>query len=200
MDRRWYVVNVEPKDKTGETYRMIREAGCELILGRDGWDYPGDEYNEEDLIDLCRNADAVLVGSREQITRRFIESAPNLRIVSKHGTGTDRIDVKAATENGVIVAHTPVHSAVVAEHTVALMLSLLKRIPEADRRVRDGGWRDTGLQSTLVREKTVGIVGFGRIGSEIAKRLQGWGVRLLAYDPYVVAEALTRARGSFLHG
>jgi D-3-phosphoglycerate dehydrogenase len=191
QQRKWLVVNVEPKDKAGETYRIMEEAGCTLVLGRDGWDHPKDEYTEAELIDLCRDADAIIIGSREQVTRRFIESVPKLRVISKHGTGVDRIDVKAATEMGIIVTHTPVHSPVVAEHTITLMLALMKRIREADRSVRSGGWRDNELLSSLVRGKVIGILGFGRIGSEIAKRLQGWGVRILAHDPYAKPEVFS---------
>jgi len=184
----WRVVNIEPKDKSGETYQIMRDAGCDLILGRDGWDYPKDEYAEDELIELCKDADAVIVGSREKITRRFMDSVPQLRVISKHGAGVDRIDVRAATEKGILVTHTPVHSPVVAEHTVALMLSLMKRIPEADRSVRKGGWRDNAMLSSLVRGKVLGILGFGRIGSEVAKRLQGWDLSLMGYDPYVKQE------------
>jgi phosphoglycerate dehydrogenase-like enzyme len=189
QDGKWLVANAEPKDKSGETYRILREAGCELVLGRDSWDYPEDEYTEDELIELCNNADVIFAGSRDLFTKRLIESIPNLRIITKHGTGTDRIDVKAATENGVIVAHTPVHSAVVAEHTVAMILSLMKRTKKGDQQVRSGEWRTTDLISSLAKGSTVGILGFGRIGSEIAKRLQGWGVKIVAYDPYAKAEA-----------
>ncbi|OGP62608.1 MAG: hypothetical protein A2170_09305 [Deltaproteobacteria bacterium RBG_13_53_10] len=170
----------------------MEDAGCDLILGRDGLDFPWDEYTEEELIQLCKGADAIIGGSRERYTRRLIESIPNLRILSKHGTGTDRIDIEAATERGVLVTHTPVNSAAVAEHTVALMLALMKRIREADRRIRQGGWRDNDLQASLIGGKTVGIVGFGRIGVELAKRLQGWDVVILAYDPYVGAETFVK--------
>lgn len=188
-ERKWLVVNVEPMDKSGETYRILRENGCELVLGRDGWDHPGDEYTEEGLIDLCENADAIIAHSRDRYTRRLIESIPNLRIISKHGTGVDKIDVKAATERGVFVSNTPVHSPIVAEHTVALMLVALKRVKQADSKVRGGGWRGDDLLATLIRGKTISLLGFGRIGSEIAKRLQGWEVTILAYDPYVPSEA-----------
>ncbi len=189
MEKKWLVVNVEPMDKTGETFRIMEEAGCQLVLGRDGWNHPGDEYTEDELIELCKNADAIIAHSRDHYTRRLIESIPNLRVVSKHGTGVDKIDVNAATGKGVLVTHTPVHSPIVAEHAIALMFAGMKRVIEADRRVRGAGWRDTDLQSMLVREKTIGIVGFGRIGSEMAKRLQGWGVKILAYDPYADPEA-----------
>ena len=101
--KKMVIVNVEPKDQTGETYKLIREAGFELILGRNGWDHPGEEYSEAELIELCREADALIVGSRELFTRAVIESAPRLRVISKHGTGVDRIAVDAATENGIIM-------------------------------------------------------------------------------------------------
>jgi D-3-phosphoglycerate dehydrogenase / 2-oxoglutarate reductase len=188
MGSKMVLFKVEPKDKSGETYRIIRDAGYELVLGRDGWDHPGDEYTEEELIELCRDADALIVGSREKITRRFMASIPKLRVISKHGTGVERIDVKAATELGILVTNTPVHSPVVAEHTVTLILGVMKKLIQADKIVRSGGWRDDAFKSTLVRDRTIGIVGFGRIGSEIAKRLQGWSVKIIAYDPYARPE------------
>jgi D-3-phosphoglycerate dehydrogenase / 2-oxoglutarate reductase len=190
MVKKWRVVNVEPMDKTGETYRLMEEAGCELILGRDGWNHPGDVYTEDELINLCRGADAIIAHSRDRYPRRLIESIPNLRVISKHGTGVDKIDVPAATECGVLVTNTPVHSPIVAEHTLGLMLAGMKRVVEATLLVRGGGWRESDLESMLVRGKTIGIVGFGRIGSEMAKRLQGWGVRILSYDPYASPEAM----------
>ncbi len=191
-EKKFLVVNVEPMDKSGKTYRILEEAGCEIVLGRDGWDHPGDEYSEEELIKFCKGADAIIGGSRERYTKRLIESIPNLRIISKHGTGTDKIDIQAATGRGVLITHTPVNSAAVAEHTVTLMLTLMKRIREADGIVRKGGWRGYGLLSSLIGGKTVGILGFGRIGREVAKRLQDWGVRMLAYDPYVESDLMAQ--------
>ena len=188
MKEKWRVVIVEPVDRSGESYRMLREAGCEVILGRDGWDHPGDAYTEEEIIELCKNADGIIARSRDHYTRRLIESIPNLRVISKHGAGTDSIDVRAATENGIIVAHTPLHAPLVAEHTVALMLAIMKRLKEADRMVQSGAWKGPTFESTPVRDKVIGILGFGRIGIEVAKRLQGWEARILAYDPFVKKE------------
>jgi phosphoglycerate dehydrogenase-like enzyme len=189
MGRKCVFVNVEPSDDSGETYRTIRETGCELILGVEG---AGRRYTDDQLIELCRNADAVTGGSREKFTRRVIESLPKLRVISKLGTGTDSIDVEAATERGILVTHTPVNTVAVAEHTVALILAGLKKVKEGDRKVREGGWRDADVTTTLMQNRTVGILGFGRIGGEIAKRLQGWEMKILAYDPYAKEEALAR--------
>ena len=188
MREKWRVVIVEPVDRSGESYRILREAGCEVILGRDGWDHPGDAYTEEEMIELCKGADGIIARSRDHYTRRLIESIPNLRVISKHGAGTDSIDVRAATENRIIVAHTPLHAPFVAEHTVALMLAIMKRLKEADRQVRTGAWKGPEFESCPVRDKTIGIIGFGRIGTEVAKRLQGWEARILGYDPYVKKE------------
>ena len=192
MDGKWRVVNVEPVDKTGETYSILQEAGCELIFGRDSFEHPGDRYSEDELIELCKDADAIIGASRERFTERLIESIPNLRIISKFGSGTDNIDIKTATEKGVIVAHTPVHSNAVAEHTISLLLAAMKKLKEADKKVRKGDWRDEHLKVSLVSGKAVGIIGFGRIGAEIAKRLQGWEVKILIYDPYASPEILAK--------
>ena len=88
MGRKLRLVNVEPKDKKGETYRVITEAGYDLILGRDGWDQPGDEYTEDELIELCRDADAIIIGSREACMRRFIESDSRVRNAVRSPNGS----------------------------------------------------------------------------------------------------------------
>ncbi len=188
MERKWVVVKTDPSDQSGETYRIMRDQGCELILGVQG---AGRRYTDDQLIELCKDADAVTGGSREKFTRHVIESLPKLRVISKLGTGTDSIDVQAATERGILVTHTPVNTIAVAEHTVALILGGLKRLKEGERKVREGGWRES-ITITLLQNKIVGILGFGRIGGEIAKRLQGWEVKILAYDPYAKEETFAR--------
>ena len=193
-NRRWFVVDVDPMDISDENNRIFREAGCELIQGRNLWDYPASPYTEDEVIELCKDADAIIVGSREQYTRRIIESIPNLRIISKHGIGTERIDVKAATEKGIIVAHTPAPrtSVGMAEATVTLMLAVMKKVTHSDKKVRNGGWRGKDTVVSLIEGKTIGILGFGRIGVAVTQRLQGWGVKILAYDPYVKPEVFAQ--------
>jgi phosphoglycerate dehydrogenase-like enzyme len=128
--------------------------------------------------------------------RKFLGVSPHLRIVAKYTIGVDDVDVEAASEIGVLVTHCPTEAnwGGVAEGTLALMLTLLKRVRERDRHVKAGGWRDSPLYGTYLGRRTdgypgitIGIVGLGRAGSRVADLLRPWAVRVLATDPYVDA-------------
>lgn len=194
--KEWKVVITEPMDPSGKSHRQLEENGCQVILGKPIWEHPGWLYSEDDLIDMCGDADAVLASTRELYTRRFMQSVKRLRGVCKYGIGVERIDVQAATEQGIIVTHTPVPENVtcMSEGSIALMLALLKRIKFADNFMRQGGWRGQEVfETAMLKGKTVGLVGLGRIGGAVAERLRPWGVRLLAYDPYVSPEKAEQA-------
>jgi len=146
---------------------------------------------------LARDADVLLGATfRGHIDRAFLTIAPNLRAVVKYTIGVDDVDLDAATELGIIVTHCPTEANFggVAEGALAMMLALLKRIRERDRRVKGGGWRDPPIYGTYLGRRgdgyagiTVGIVGLGRAGSRVAELLAPWRVRLIAADPYVDA-------------
>jgi D-3-phosphoglycerate dehydrogenase len=177
----------EPMDVSGETYELLRAGGVEVKIGREAWDRPGEAMSEAELIEACADCQAVMGASRDRFGRGLFEACPDLLMVSKYGIGTERIEVDAATELGVIVANTPVpenyHS--VAEHTIALTLALQRRLKELEPHVRAGGWRGPDTILTSMEGQTFGLVGFGRIGRSVATRLAGWGARLIAYDPYL---------------
>ncbi|HYN89053.1 MAG TPA: phosphoglycerate dehydrogenase, partial [Ardenticatenaceae bacterium] len=131
--------------------------------------------------------------SGTQITREVIEAGTAgggaLRVVGRAGTGVDNIDLKAATERGVIVANAPTSNCIAAaEHTVALMTSLARNIPQADGAMRRGEWERHRFTGVALVDKTLGVVGIGRVGSEVAKRARGLGMEVVAYDPYFPAE------------
>lgn len=194
MTGQWKVFINEPVDYEGATHRMLEERGCEVILGRPIWEHPGWRYTDEELIEACRDADAVMGASRESYTRKFMESAKRLRIISKYGIGVEKIDVQAATDHGILVANTPdTHNDTVAEHTIALILGLTKRLFFATQYARGGGWRDKNVETAELLGKTLGIVGMGRVGSEIAERLKGWKMTILAYDPYKPPEHIEKS-------
>jgi phosphoglycerate dehydrogenase-like enzyme len=180
------VVVADTMDPTGESHDYLAASGVRCIVGRPLWD--PDELQEDAVIDLVRDADAIVGGGRERLTRRVLEACPQLRCVAKYGVGTDRIDDVAATELGIVVANTPIPLAIrsVAEHTLALVLALVRRLQPLGVRARTGGWRVVGLDGATddVFAKTVGVVGIGRIGSEVCRLLQPFGVTLLATDPY----------------
>lgn len=168
----------------------LREAGCEVVLGESFERVPEHMYQAEVLIDLIGNADILLVSTREQVPRLVMEGCHNLRAVVKASIGVENVDIKAATELGVLVCNSPVPENFigVAEATVGLILALIKRLKLNEENIRQGGWKKEKNTGDLIMGKTVGLVGIGRIGKEVVRRLQGWGVRLLAYDPYVKSE------------
>lgn len=183
----WRALVFEQYEPTGKSLDWLRERGGDLTLGYALWQTPFWRYSEDEFIAAARGRIAVMGASGTRITRRVIEALPELRFISKFGIGTDSIDLDAATEHGVLVANTPEESQVttVCEHAIALMLALKKQLlvwtPEF---MRQSGWRGTVFSSSMLGA-TVGIVGLGRIGRGVAERLAGWGVRILAYDPFV---------------
>ncbi len=186
MEKRWRVVATGPWDEPG-WQKPLEEGGCEVVLGRSFDRFPGLAYSEDEMIELLRDADAAIVSTRERVTRRILESCPRLRIVAKATIGVERIDAEAATELGILVVNSPAPENFlgVAEATIGLMLALNKNLMAVQRRLREGHWKHPSSLGTLLAGKTIGIVGLGRIGSNVARRLTAWDVRILATDPYV---------------
>lgn len=167
--------------------RALETAGCEVTLGRlftDSW-----HYTEEQLVEKVRGMDAIMISTGDgNITRRVMEAERKLKVIAKRAIGINDIDVSAATDLGILVTNTPLalHYLSVAEFTVGMILALANNFKLADHNARLGLWRS--VSNTLLRNKTVGIVGLGRIGSRVAQLLRPFEVKLLAFDPYVPAE------------
>ncbi|HKW77569.1 MAG TPA: hydroxyacid dehydrogenase, partial [Candidatus Limnocylindria bacterium] len=143
------------------------------------------KLSEDELITRVADADALVVRSETKVTARVLDAAPRLQVVGRAGVGVDNIDVDAATRRGVYVVNAPTGNIVaVAELTVALMLALFRDLPAADAHVRGGQWKRGQFIGREARGKTLGLVGLGRIGSEVAKRAAALEMRLLAHDPY----------------
>lgn len=172
----------EPIDNLEDTYQELVDLGCNLIIGPPV-SCPKQGYSEEQLMDICKDVDAFIGMAREKITENVINASPKLRIICKYGNGVDNINVKAASEHEVIVSNAPVHNMTVAEFAFSLMLSVLKKIPRNMEYLKNGNWRDSSTMGNELYKKTVGIVGFGAIGKQLAKRLQGWDVNVLVCDP-----------------
>ena len=144
---------------------------------------PGHYPSERVLVEACAGASAILA-RLATVTRPVIEAAPGLRIVSRHGVGVDAVDLDAATERGVIVTTTgAANAAAVAEYTFALLLGLARKIPAAGAAMRLGQWSRDRLVGTELDGKTLGIVGIGAVGRRVARQAQGFGMRVVAYDP-----------------
>ena len=138
------------------------------------------------LGDALADADAVLVRSATRITREVLERTTRLRVIGRAGVGIDTIDVDAATERGIAVLTAPSgNTTSAAELTVALMLSLARRIPEADRSMKAGEWERKRFDGVELHGKVLGLIGAGRIGGEVAKRARAFGMRVVAYDPHL---------------
>src|SRR5699024_7855365 len=148
----------------------------------------GKVMSENEIIKKTNGSHALIGMARERITRRVIESNPKLKVICKYGIGVDNIDVRAASEHGVLVVNAPVHSSTVAESAITLMLSLLKKVPQNAFHLKNGNWRDISTLGRDLSGKTLGIVGFGSIGKKIAKKLQNWNVDCLVYDPFIADE------------
>ncbi len=159
-------------------------AGIELLQSQSGWNVW--VSNPKEYLDRLAEADALIVRSAVKVTREVLEKAPKLRVIGRAGVGVDNVDLNAATAAGVIVMNTPGGNAVaVAEHTIALMLALARSIPAASASTKSGKWEKKKFLGNEIREKTLGILGLGSIGREVAKRAQAFEMRVLVSDPYV---------------
>lgn len=143
----------------------------------------------EELRREIESYDALVVRSQTQVTADIIEHGRNLKVIGRAGVGVDNIDVEAATRCGIVVVNAPAGNTVsAAEHTMALMLSLARHVPQADAEMRKGVWARSKLMGTELRNKVLGIVGLGNIGSQVAVRAQSFEMRTIAYDPFVSAD------------
>lgn len=165
----------------------LRAAGCKVLLGKSVDEYPGYRYQDAELVDLVGDSDILLVTTRDRVTRTIMEACGNLRGVVKGSIGVEKIDIKAATDLGILVCNSPAPENFIglAEAVVGLMVILMKRLKLNEKVLHQGEWRKENNVGELILGKTIGIIGLGRVGKEVAKRLQTWMVRLIAYDPYV---------------
>jgi D-3-phosphoglycerate dehydrogenase len=167
----------------------ISERGVKLLKEQSGWNIV--QTTKDSLIAELADADALIVRSATKVTSDLLGKAPHLRAVGRAGVGVDNIDLEAATKRGVLVMSTPGGSSVsVAEHTFALLLALVRELPKFDAAMRAGRWEKSS-SGAEVRGKTLGLIGLGRIGSEVALRAEAFDMRVLAYDPFI-SEAAAR--------
>src|SRR5947199_9406815 len=144
---------------------------------------------EAELIRRIPYFDALVVRSETRVTAPIIDAGHKLRVVGRAGVGVDNIDVSAATRRGILVVNAPRGNIVAAaEHTIALLFSLARWVPQADASVKRGEWTRTKFIGTEVRGKTLGVIGLGNVGSEVAKRAHGLEMDVVAYDPVVSIE------------
>ena len=173
------VLVTDPIDDAG--LDRLREAGHEVQT-----EY---EIDGDDLLDAVADANALIVRSGTDVSEAVFEAADDLVIVGRAGIGVDNIDIEAATDHGVIVANAPQGNVrAAAEHTVAMAFAAARWIPQAHARLKDGEWAKSDYLGYEVNNKTLGIVGLGRVGQEVAKRLDSLGMDLVVFDPYISEE------------
>jgi len=146
-----------------------------------------------ELMEILGGYDALVVRSETKVTAEVIGAGKKLQVIARAGIGVDNIDLEAATSAGIPVVNAPTGNTVAAaEHTLALMLALARNIPEAHRSVKGGEWRRSAFMGIEVRNKTLGIAGLGRVGTEVARRAQSFGMRLVGYDPFISPDHANR--------
>ena len=148
----------------------------------------------DELAKDLANADALIVRSATQVTAALIEAAPKLRVIARAGTGVDNVDVPAASARGILVMNAAgANSISVAELAIGLILALARALPPADASMKQGIWDKKRFMGVELRGKTLGVVGFGRIGREVAQRARAFGMEILAYDPFIASRAADAA-------
>jgi len=166
----------------------IGDSGVELL--REHFDVDlGIDWEDGELAERIGGYEGILIRSATKMTAELIEKADRLQVIGRAGVGVDNVDVEAATKRGIVVANAPQSNVVTAaEHTMALLLALARNIPQAQQSLLEGRWDRSKYSGVELYEKTLGIVGFGRIGQLVAARARAFNMRVLAFDPFVSAE------------
>ena len=166
----------------------IANEGIELL--RKNFDVEvRDKISHEELLEIIPKFNALIVRSASKVSADVLERATNLKIIGRAGVGVDNIDVQAATERGIIVINSPDGNTIAAtEHTFAMMLAVSRNIPQANQIMHTGGWDRKKFLGVELRNKTLGVIGLGKIGAGVAKRAQAFEMNVVAHDPFVSSE------------
>jgi len=172
----------------------LAQRGIDVLRETPGFEVDvRNDLNPTELVECCRAVDALIVRSASRVTAELLRHAPRLKVVGRAGVGVDNVDLDAATAQGVVVMNTPGGNTIsAAEHTLSMLLSLAKNIPQASASMKEGKWEKGRFLSTELSGKVLGVIGLGRIGSEVVSRAKAFNMRILVHDPYVSAE---RAEG-----
>lgn len=172
----------------------LNEAGLNILKQVADVDYkPGIKLDE--LKKIIKNYDALLVRSQTKVTKEIIEACShNMKIIGRAGVGVDNIDLDVATEKGIIVVNSPEgNTTAAAEHTIAMMMSLARQSPQADLSMKKGEWKRASFLGFELFNKTLGIVGLGKIGSRVGRAAQALGMKVIAYDPFIDKELASKS-------
>lgn len=181
MDSKKIAFILEPCDTA--SHDVLREV-AEVKLG-----HADARYTEDELIKEAQDVDVLLITSRDGVSRKVMEACKKLKAIVKYGAKPNNVDLQAATELGIAVSFTPGSNAVsVAEHALMMILALMKRLVQSMNSQKEGKWRNVLTPGTELQGKTVGVIGLGQVGSELAKRLDCFNVEVVGYDPYITKE------------
>jgi len=172
----------------------LAEEGIEVFRRAEGIEVDVEtNLSPEELKAVIPEYDAIAIRSATRLTADIIEAGERLKVIGRAGIGVDNVDIEAATRKGIVVMNTPEGNTITtAEHTISLMLSMARRIPQATASVKAGKWEKKKFMGTEVFNKTLGIIGMGRIGRIVADRAKGLHMNVIAYDPYLSEEVITR--------
>jgi len=170
---------------SSQAVTIFEEHGVEVVQSS--------KLSENELIEMIGDFDGLAIRSSTQVTEALLEHAPRLRVVGRAGIGVDNVDVPACTRRGVVVMNTPLGNAITtAEHAMAMMLSLARHIPQANSSTHDGKWEKSRFMGVELTGKTLGLIGAGNIGSIVAAKAIGYGLKVQAYDPFLTDERAAR--------
>lgn len=168
-------------DVNEEKLLPLKEAGINVIKET--------KLPPEELAERIKDADGVIVRSATKITADLMDNAEKLRVIGRAGVGVDNIDIKAATERGIVVMNAPDGNTITtAEHTIALLVSMARNVPQAHAKLQSGTWDKKSFVGVELNGKTLGVIGLGRIGKHVANIAKGFGMKILAFDPFVTDE------------
>ncbi|MGC8493119.1 MAG: phosphoglycerate dehydrogenase [Syntrophobacteraceae bacterium] len=170
----------------------LSESGIEILTKVPGFEVDvNTSLTPEELKRVIRDYDALIIRSATKVTAEVIENADNLKVVGRAGIGLDNVDIEAASKRGIVVMNTPEGNVITtAEHTIAMMLSLTRNIPQASSSLKNNGWEKKRFKGKEVYNKVLGIIGIGRIGRVVADRAQGLKMQVIAYDPFINPEVI----------
>jgi D-3-phosphoglycerate dehydrogenase len=172
----------------------LGEIGIQMFQEADGIDVDVKTGLEPDALkEIIGQYDALVIRSATKVTEELLEAATNLKVIGRAGIGLDNVDIPAATKSGIVVMNTPTGNVVTtAEHAISMMLAMTRNIPAGTSTLKAGRWEKKKLQGREVYKKTLGIIGYGKIGSIVADRARGLRMRVIIYDPYVTPERIEK--------
>ena len=181
MNKKGFMVDIKvfiADDVNEEKLAPLREAGVNVVKET--------KLPPEELALRIKDADGLIVRSATKVTADLMDKAEKLRVIGRAGVGVDNIDTDAATKRGIVVMNAPDGNTITtAEHTIALLVSMARNVPQASAKLNSGIWDKKSFVGVELNEKTLGVIGLGRIGKHVAKIANGFGMRILAYDPFI---------------